>query len=259
MPKLHLLLGVQDTIKGQATKKLTDLQTTLEKKPHLFQETRTTYQPFAENEQQQVTEQSDIQTTVIREIKWVCKDVARALDIGYQVDFANTLAKADLVTESGIMLARDVPATALMQLAHRLVDIKALIIAIPTFDPARGYHQDPDRERGIYRARDVRKEKTQMIDKVITLAPPTDKHPAQVSLKTVQAPVGVLLEQRWSSALTPAQKSELLDQVEILNVAIRSARAVANEAELDVGQKRIGDAFLNFIFSPLTRETQPTS
>lgn len=258
MPKLHMLLGVQDSIKGQASKKMADLKSIFTGKRHLLEETRTSFQPNAEGGQLEITEQSDIQTTVIKEIKWVSKDLARALDIGFQVDLANTMAKANLVTDTGLLLAKDVPATALMQLSHQVANIKELILAIPTLDPARGYAQDPDREVGIYRARDVRKEKTQKTDRVITLAPPTPQHPAQVTLKTIDAPVGHILEQRWSSMITPAQKSELLDQVEIVTVAIKEAKSEANETVLDLGHAKIGQALLNFIFKPLiTPHTQP--
>lgn len=252
MPKLHQMLAVQDNLKGQASKTLTDLKATLMGKRHLFEETRTIFMPSTEGGREEVTEQSDIQTTVIKEIKWVNKHIAKALDIGYQVDIANSLAKADLVTEEGELLAKDVPATALMQLDHRIKDIHELVVSIPTLDPARGYVLDPDREPGIYKAREVRKEKTQKMDKVITLAPPTDKHPAQVALKTIDAPVGHILEQKWSSLITPAQKAELLDQVEILARAVKKAKSVANEASIDIGTTKIGESLLDFVFRPLT-------
>lgn len=253
MPKLHELLAVQDNLKGQATKVLSDLKGTFANKPHLFEEARITFEPNTEGAKAETIEQKTIQTTVPKEIEWVQKHVAKAIDIGYQVDIGNTSARAEvLIEETNERLLPEMPATALMQLEHRLVDVKELIQSIKTLDPAKGFAIDPDRGRDVYKAREVRKTKTQKEDKVITLAPATDKHPAQAVTKVVDAPVGHLLEQEWSGLITPAKKSELLDQVEVAIRAVKSARGKANNLEVDVKDLKVGQTLLDFIFKPLT-------
>lgn len=253
MAKLHELIAVEDNLKGQATKVRSELTATFEKKRHLFEETRKTYTENAENSVSQVEEQKDIQTTVGKEIEWVSEHLAKAIDAGYQIDLANTEAKADVETEDEETLLKTIPAAALLRLQHRIGEIKELIQAIPTLDPAKGFQPDSDRGAGIYKARDVQKTRTQKQKKVITLAAATEKFPAQVQIIDVDVPVGRILEQEWSALLTPAIKAELLNRVEKLSRALAKARARANNTEIDARQNKIGKTLLNYIFEPLTK------
>lgn len=255
MTKLHELLAVQGNLSGQATKKRTDLKTTFEKKRHLFEETRKTFTSNEELEKPQIEEQKDIQSTVIREIDWIKSDLAKAVDVAYQVDIANTEAKADVVTEDDELLLKDIPATALLQLEKRVAEWKDLIQSIPTLDPAKGFQLDTARGHGYYKARDVTKPRTKKVPDVITLAPATKEHPAQTQLISVDKPTGTILEQEWSSLITPATKSDLLDRVEKLLRAVSKARSKANEHAIDVSGKKIGAALLDFVFKPLEAET----
>jgi hypothetical protein len=251
MAKLHELLAVQSNLSGQATKKRTDLKATFEKKRHLFEETRKTFTPNDELEKPQVEEQKDIQSTVIGEITWIRPALAKALDVAYQIDVANTEAKADVVTEDGDILLKEVPATTLLQLEKRVVEWKDLIQAIPTLDPAKGFQPDEARGKGYYKARDVTKPRTKKVPDVITLAPATKEHPAQTQLISVDKPVGTILEQEWSSLITPAIKADLLDRVETLLRAVAKARSKANDHAVDTHDKKIGVELLDFVFQPL--------
>ena len=252
MAKLHELLAVHGNLTGQANKKRTDLKVTFEKKRHLFEETRKTFKPNEEQAVSQVEEQKDIQSTVIREIEWIKPSLAKALDLAYQVDVANTQAKADVVTEDGDILLKAVPATTLLQLEKRVAEWKDLIDSIPTLDPAKGFQKDEARGRGFYKARDVTKPRTKKVPEVITLAQATREHPAQTQLVQIDKPIGTILEQEWSSLITPGMKADLLDQVETLLRAVAKARAKANEHDIDVTDKKIGGELLDFVLRPLT-------
>jgi len=251
MTKLHELLAVQGNLSGQATKKRTDLKATFEKKRHLFEETRKTFTPNDELEKPQVEEQKDIQSSVHGEIDWIKPALAKALDVAYQVDLANTEAKADVVTEDNEILLKAVPATTLLQLEKRVAEWKDLIQSIPTLDPAKGFKADAARGRGYYQARDVTKPRTKKEPQVITLAPATKEHPAQTQLISTDKPIGTILEQEWSSLITPATKADLLDRVETLLRAVTKARSKANDHSIDVSDKKIGADLLEFVFKPL--------
>lgn len=252
MTKLHELLAVHGNLTGQANKKRTELEVTFKNKRHLFEETRKTFTSNDELEKPQVEEQKDIQSTVISQIEWIKPSLAKALDVAYQVDIANTEAKADVVTEDGDILLKDVPATTLLQLEKRVAEWKNLIDAIPTLDPAKSFQPDDARGHGYYKARDVTKPRTKKVPEVITLAQPTKEHPAQVQLIQIDKPIGTILEQEWSSLITPATKADLLDRVETLLRAVSKARAKANEHPIDVANKKIGAELLDFVFQPLT-------
>jgi hypothetical protein len=156
-----------------------------------------------------------------------------------------------VVTEDNEILLKAVPATTLLQLEKRVAEWKDLIQSIPTLDPAKGFKADAARGRGYYQARDVTKPRTKKEPQVITLAPATKEHPAQTQLISIDKPIGTILEQEWSSLITPATKADLLDRVETLLRAVAKARSKANDHSIDVSDKKIGANLLDFVFKPL--------
>jgi hypothetical protein len=251
MSKLHELLAVDANLKGQAQKCRTELQSTLEKKRHLFAQKLVTFTPLAEGAPAETREQSDIQTTVKKEVEWLSNIIKKAVDASYAIDIANTTAKADVVLEDGTTLLKDVPATALLQLEKRVKEISEFIHTIPTLDPAKGFEPDTSREAGIYKAREVLKSSTQKVQEPLTLSPATKEHPAQVQLVTKDVKVGTIQELEWSSLITPALKADLLERSEALFRAITQARSRANDIEVDAKSHKIGKVLLGYVFTPL--------
>ncbi len=251
MVKLHELLAVDQNLKGQAQKCRLELQNTLEKKRHLFEEKRKTMTPLKEGAEPEIREQSDIQTTVRKEIAWLATIWQKALDASFAIDIANTQAKSDIVLDNGDILSKDVPATALLQLEKRVKEVIEFIKTVPTLDPAKGFTEDPDREKGIYKAREVTKPSTQKVQQPLVLAPATDKHAAQVQLITQDVVVGHIQELEWSALITPALKSDLLANAEEVLRAVTKARSRANGQEIDVTTNKIGKVLLDYVFKPL--------
>lgn len=249
--KLHELLAVDANLKGQATKCRTELQGTLEKKRHLFQEKLVTFTPDAENGKAETREQSDIQTSVRKEVTWLNGILIKSIDASYAIDIANTLAKADIVLDNGEVVANDVPATALLQLEKRVKEVLEFVKFIPTLDPAKGFALDADRGAGIYKAREVTKASTQKLDDFVTVAPATKEHPAQVVKVTKDIKIGTILEQEWSALIMPIEKADLLERGEELLRAVTQARSRANSQEVDVATHKIGGSLLDVIFKPL--------
>lgn len=137
--KLHELLAVQGNTSGQASKTRGELKNTFEKKRHLFEGRRKSFTPFGEDDGLTAIEEvQEIQSTVASEIQWVSGYLAKAVDVAYQVDLANTGARADVLLENGSILVKNIPATTLLQLEKRIVEWKELIEAIPTLDPGQG-------------------------------------------------------------------------------------------------------------------------
>lgn len=253
MAKLHELLAVNSNLAGQATKVLTELKATFEKKRHLFEEKKVVFLADEENSAPVVESQSDIQTTVAKELKWISEHLAKQVDTAHAIDVANTSAKADVLIEGAdTPLLKDVPATTLLQLEKRLTEWKSLLIAIPTLDPAKGFTQDQVRGKGYYQAREVVKTRTKKKNVVLELAPATDKHPRQAQVFAEDFPIGKIQEQEWSSLITPAEKTELIERAEALYRAVAAARSKANEAHVDTKNLKIGDTLLGYILQPVT-------
>jgi len=249
MPKLHELLAVENNLETQAAKVRSDLAETFSKKRHLFEEKHTVFTPNTEGAQPVVEAQSNIQSTVLKELEWVSKHLIKALDASYQVAEANTVARADVILDddAGTILLRNVPATALLELEKRLVEIRELLATTPTLDPAKNFTPDDQKGR-LYKAREITKERTKKDVRIVIKYEATKEHPAQTELLPQDKVIGTISEQEWSGMITPAQKAELLDRAEQTIRAVRRARSRANDAETD-STKKIGSELLSYIIS----------
>lgn len=248
--KLHEILAVESNLKGQAETTRQDLKATFASKRHHFTQRVVTFTPTSDNGDgaQAVTEESlDLQTTVAKELRWIGNIIAPAIDAGLKVADANTRAKANIVLEDGTVIAENVPATALLELEKRVAEIADLVSSIPTLDPAKGFVPDSTIGVGVFKARADRKIRTRKDVKVLTLAPATDKHPAQAQAINVDVPVGEVVTQEWSGLLSVAQKGDMLERVERLRRAVKQARARANDERV-VESAGFGKKLLNYVF-----------
>ncbi len=251
MTKLHELLAAEGNLETQAIQTRTDLANTFEKKRHLFEEKRTVFTPNQEGAASVTETQSDLQSSIGKELDWLTPHLVKALDASYQVAETNTLARADVVLDddAGTVLLKSVPATALLELEKRLTDwVLNLVKAIPTLDPAKGFSPDGQKGKNVFKAREVTKTRTKKDVKVIVKYEATKEHPAQTELIQIDAPVGSISEQEWSGLITPAEKSEMLNRAEQLIRAVRKARSRANDAEVNT-QAKIGKVLLNYVFN----------
>lgn len=249
MAKVHELLAVETDLRGQAEACRTDLKGTFDKKAHHFTKKVVTLKSLKEGVPDKVDSQLNLQTTVRKELKWITEKLAKALDVGHQIDMANTTASSDVVLDNGATLLKSVPPTSLLRLEHRVTEVRDLVHVIGTLDPAKNFVEDPAEGEDVYRARDAERHLGEKQFRYIVMVPPTDKHPAQVKEFMEDVPVTVALTQEWSSLLTVSAKGDMLDRVEEVLRAIKTARARANEMEIDVRQNKIGDAVLGYIFS----------
>jgi hypothetical protein len=249
MSKLHELLAVEGDLKSQAEATRKDLKNTFEKKTHHFSKKVVTFKPKTEGAADKVESQLALQSTVHKELAWISEKLAKAMDAGHQIDVANTMATADVILEDGTtILLHNVPATSLLRMEHRIIEIRDLVHAIPTLDPAKGFLMDPSEQFGIYRARDDERPRTEKQFDFVVMVGPTDKHPAQTKELMLDKPIGVVITQEWSSAITVQEKGDMLDRVEELLRAVKRALARANEFQVKVEDYKIGRTVLKYVF-----------
>lgn len=249
MAKLHELLAVEGDLRTQAESTRSDLKNTFEKKGHHFTKKVVTFKSATEGTPDKVESQLNLQTTVRKELTWIGEKIAKAMDAGHQIDVSNTQASADVVMEDGATLLKSVPTTSLLRLEHRIIEVRDLIHAIPTLDPAKGFESDPSEGAGIFRARDEHKTRTNKIEEFVVIVQPTKEHPAQVAKVNKDVAVGDIFQQEWSSLIMVSDKGDMLDRVENLLRAVKKARARANELDIDVKQNKIGETVLDFVFN----------
>jgi hypothetical protein len=243
--KLFERLAVEGQLKAQVTHARTDLRKTFESKRHLFEEKRKTYTAAIAGAEPVVEEQSEIQSTIRAELRWIADLWTKALDTSYQVCEGNMTARADVVLDNGTVLLKGVPATALMDVGKRMAELQELLSAVPTLDPAKGFKPAPDRGAGYFKAREVLRTRTRKVQVPLVKYQATVEHPAQVDVISVDEPAGSLLEQEWSALITPAQKADLLTRVEEVRRAITTALQRANTVE--VQEVHCGEVLFKYV------------
>jgi hypothetical protein len=248
MTKLHELLAVEGDLRTQAESCRVDLKNTFEKKTHHFGKKVVTFKSLTEGLPDKVESQLELQTTVHKELDWIGEKLAKAIDAGYQIDVANTTAKADVVLDDGTIILKSVPATSLLRLGHRIAEIRDLAHAIPTLDPSKGFAADSTEGAEVFRARDEVKPRTEKKFDFVIMVPPTKEHAAQTKELMRDILVGTVVTQEWSTLITVAEKADILDRVEALLRAVKKARAVANALEVDVKNDKIGGAVVRYVF-----------
>lgn len=246
MAKLHELLAAEGPVKAQADKCRTELLATFEKKRHLFEKKVVTFTSNAEGAAPATESQSELNSTVPVELAWIGGIWSKAIDAAYQVAESNMGARADVILEDGTKLLEAVPATALLELEKRASEIFALISGIPTLDPAKGFTPDSTEGKGISKAREVVKIRTQKKVRPLVKYEATKEHPAQVELVSEDVPVGTVREQEWSGLITPGQKADMLARAEELRRALKQARARANDAP--AATTKIADKLFGYVF-----------
>lgn len=251
--KLHELLAVKPTRESEADSLLKDHTAKFKGELHLFQKTKTVFEPAAETEgstaKSVVEEDTTLVTTVKRELDFVLDKFTECVDLLFTIDVANASAIADIVLADGSVLAKDVPATFLVHLEKRLNQVLAMAQTMATADPAAGFALDASMGANVLQALPIVRKRTAKVEEYITIAQATDKHPAQVAKITKDVITGTLTTSKWSALPTVHQKSEMIKRIVAVKEAVIQARARANCYEAQ--QRKIFGGMVAYFAEPL--------
>lgn len=255
-PLLHEILAIEQEYKANAERVRSQSIDTFRSKQKHFTGMRRTFRPFAVDEQmgddggERLEAENRLVKTVPEELEQMLKSVSEAIDIGYQIDEANTKAKADIVIDEQV-IATDVPATFLLQLEKRLREIRAVLKEIPCFDPVRIWNVDPGADKKyVLRAEPVTTIRKQRNKKYNVMYEATKEHPAQVDIVEIEEPIGEIRSYEWTGMVSPGKKNALLEQLEKLLSAVKTARSRANIVEIN-NEKKIARQLFNYLLQPI--------
>lgn len=245
MGKLHELLAVEKDARALTDKILKEAQATFGSKADHFTSSTKRYIPVNDSdsmEAEALSEHREMVTTVDKKLEYVFDKIINSLDIAIQKDMTNQSACADIIVD-GNVIANNVPATTLLNLEDRVREIRDMCNMIPTLTPGLKWISDESQGSGIYRTEypDV-KIRTKKMIVYKTVAEATDRHPAQIKEESQDIIVGKYEETRYSSMLSPAEKSKLMGRIDKLLASIKKARTRANEQEIidaSIGKKLI--------------------
>lgn len=240
--QLHQILAVEANIVGKMTIHLNEMAKIFRTKVNLFIGQVRRYTGILDNTPELPHEDKHRETTVQERINYVKQSMINAINVSCEKEATNAVAKADIKIGENIV-AENVPVTALLNLETKLTNIKNAMAHIPTLDNGVEWTTD---ENGISSTNKVKAFRTSKEKDFKVVVEPTEFHKAHVEPVTKDVNVGYWETHRISGEYSSAQKAELLNKLEVMIVAVKSARAKANQCE--VIHSNVGDKVIAHIF-----------
>ncbi|MBS1792910.1 MAG: hypothetical protein JSS81_03600 [Acidobacteria bacterium] len=241
--KLNQIIAIEKGAKNRLYSAITELHKNAQK-ADLYYGFSKNYEPKEEGGEQFPPEQKKVMMRaddVLAETKQLFTEF---LDITATKDFANVEAKAD-VTVAGQTLIKDAPVPYLLFLEKQLTDLRTFVEKMPTLDESDDWRRDE--ASGLFKTDPTRTHRTAKVQEPIVLYDATEKHPAQTQLITKDVIVGYWTQVKQSGAITRGDKRRLLERVEAVLAAVKSARETANSVEAP--DKKVGADVLGYIFA----------
>lgn len=191
-------------------------------------------------------EQTLVQLRVEPELFDALKEVlAPALNLTAAKEWGNQHANADIEID-GKVLFEKVPAAFLLNLEHQVDELTAVLKAAPTLSAAEEWV--PDTTKGISKtAHPEERLRDEMTEVPSVGHPGNEHHAAQVKWLPKRVPTGIRKTVKFSGAIKPERKEELLLRLHELKQALHRAREVANRA--DAPAQDIGTKLLDYLFA----------
>jgi hypothetical protein len=241
--RLNQLLAVEKQIKDSAGQALTTAYHDAQRSQLVDGLTRT-YKPVEEDGEIFPKEEKVLQVRIAEVLKDTSKKLTELLDLTIRKDLANCQAKANIEVD-GKILVPDAPATYLLWLEKKLIDVRTFVSKLPRLSSDERWTFDET--QNCYVAAPSQTVKTKKLNVHTVVVPATEHHPAQVSVNTEDRTIGHWTSVKYSGALPAVQVSRYLERIDILIAAVKQARTKANSVEVPtvdpVGQKVLGFIF----------------
>lgn len=242
--QLHQLLAVEQDRRGRATEIIQEAVVLFTKKEEHLDGVVKIYKPLEDKGEPLPPEIKEVVTTVADKIAYAAQFIIQAVDAQLSKEETNAAgeAKADLIVKGTTI--GTFSATSLLAMEQHLQKLLGLYRAIPTLDPVKRWGKDTTENNIFVSEKDI-KFRTNKVEEILVVVPPTKEHPAQTAKLTKDVQVGTWETVYKSGRITPAQKSELLSRIDAMIDAVKQARSKANEAE--VKQIKVGKSIMDFI------------
>lgn len=229
MSKLHELLAVEGDLKGRAQQaKSGTIKLFTDGTGRLLGRV-ITYR-VDEGEDPRPPEVTELATTVPTELDQFQAVYGQWLDVAIQKEVTNQETAATVKIGDVDIFGCSLPATALLNLEAKLVELKSVYNAIPTLDPSERWEWDEG--RGHYVSVDRENNITKKVTKVLVLYEHTEQHPAQTQAYNDDEKIGTRNTKLYSGMLSIVERRITLDRIDTLLRAVKEARQRANDVEI---------------------------
>lgn len=247
MPKLHEGLAIHKDRVGVVRKVFEEAGKVFKTAAHFRGFVKDTSYIDEKDKRFDKHEEKKIDETVPGKLKYINESFSKLLDLDYQMEVANTEAKADLILD-GSVIASGVPVNFLLTIENKFREYRDVLDAIPTHQAGVEWIIDTDMSSNgdIYRAKQVPVDyitKKVAVHKVIV--PATEHHPAQVAESHDDVRVAEVRTVHYGGTISPAEKSDILGRCDQVIMAAKKARQRANAVALP--KKRVAADILTFV------------
>ena len=246
MPKQSQILAVEKGTKSKIYGEITEKHKLLGKAPLLTGLTKT-YQSKEDEGDQYPGEKQLVQVVAADVVRETFERYPEIWDIVLTKDVTNCKAMADVIVDEGlenpVPLLKDVPVTTLLWLQKQLDDLYTFVKGLPTLSPEHEWKLDEG--TNCWRSPPIKTSKKKKIAEVITLAPATVEHPAQVQLQAVDVIEGYWTTVHFSGTMQAKKVTAMLERIHKLQKAVRFAKEKANNQEADM--RKMGETLLNYV------------
>lgn len=244
MTRISQIIAVVGGVKNDVTMQLAQIERDA-MQPELLHGISKSYRPRDDNGVQRPAQSTRVQVTVDDVLAKTEQLYGRLFDVTRTLDEANAGAAADVIVDGRVILPQ-VTTGHLLFLERELANLHSLILRLPTLDQAETW-TDEGTEPGQHKTLPV---ETTSNDKHFynhtrVKAEVIDGHVIQpvVDVMSRDEVVGYWTTVKFSGAMDPRRKREILDRLIRLRDAVKFAREEANAGEAaDVKEsKRIFD------------------
>jgi hypothetical protein len=244
MTKLNQIIAIEKGVKSRAQKDFTTFYHLIQKTPLLEGISRTYFRKDDDGDDFPA-ESKFVQTRVEDVLAAAAESLTRQFDVTLTKEVNNAKAVADVKVDGNVLIA-NAPVTYLLFLEKQLTDIRTFVSSLPTLDPASEWEADQTTPN-IWVTPEAETVKTKKVPKILTKAPATDKHPAQVEVFHEDIVVGTWKTKKFSGAVPASRVEELTQRVDTLIEAVKFAREEANG--LEITDSKCGDTLFGYLFA----------
>lgn len=239
--KLNQAVALATGKKKEANQDLTKLYQSLNN-ADLFKGLSRTYSPIDEDGEKYPPETKLLQCNIQSILNQIASISSDMFDCVATQEVGNTQAKVNVEVD-GVVVLEDVPVSYLLFLEKQLQDLLTVVSKLPVNDPSVEWTWDES--NGFYRSAETKTAKTKKIPRHYVKYEATKEHPAQVEMYNEDVVVGYWSKVDQSGALSPKDRSAMVDRVRSLRDAVIKARELANTTE--VKPVKYGDKIFKFL------------
>lgn len=232
--RLHEVLAAEDTVTKAADKVTQETTEKFNKYSEYFMGQIRTLKRLKDSPEDQAIEASNrrekaLTSNVPATVDYAFNLIGNALALKLTKHATNQVAKADIELDGKVLMG-DVPVDFLLDLEKLLPRWRDMFLRMPTLDPSKEW---VSQQKGVWKTKEpVVTAQTEKLLYPVTLAPATDKHPAQVKEASRDVTVGTFQDLTFSGAATTQQKADLIALCDKLITAVKQARMRANTVEI---------------------------